>query len=173
MIQQLQKRRVGAKRSRGFTIIEVMIVLAIAGLIMLIVFLAVPALQRSSRNTQRKADASNALAAVSEYTNNNGGSLPGVGALSFTAPNLTIGAAGTAQSSAKLGYYTSGVGAGAGQVNLTGYAALPSTVTDTLLLETGTTCTSATTTAAGTARAIVAIFGIETSSGLTWECQGS
>ncbi|MDQ3065292.1 MAG: prepilin-type N-terminal cleavage/methylation domain-containing protein, partial [bacterium] len=33
--------------NKGFTIIEVLIVLAIAGLIMLIVFLAVPALQRN------------------------------------------------------------------------------------------------------------------------------
>lgn len=45
------------KKSEGFTIIEVLIVLAIAGLIMLIVFLAVPALQRNSRNTQRTNDA--------------------------------------------------------------------------------------------------------------------
>jgi prepilin-type N-terminal cleavage/methylation domain-containing protein len=35
-----------SKKEKGFTIIEVMIVLAIAGLIMLVVFLAVPALQR-------------------------------------------------------------------------------------------------------------------------------
>jgi prepilin-type N-terminal cleavage/methylation domain-containing protein len=41
-------------RSRGFTIIEVMIVLAIAGTILLIVFLAIPALQRSERNHNRK-----------------------------------------------------------------------------------------------------------------------
>ena len=40
------------KHRSGFTIIEIMIVLAIAGLIMLIVFLAVPALQRASRNTR-------------------------------------------------------------------------------------------------------------------------
>ena len=48
-------------RKDGFTIIEVLIVLAIAGLIMLIVFLAVPALQRNSRNTQRKNDVANIL----------------------------------------------------------------------------------------------------------------
>lgn len=40
-----QKRTV-KNSPRGFTIVEVMIVLAIAGLIMLIVFLAIPALQR-------------------------------------------------------------------------------------------------------------------------------
>lgn len=64
------------KRAEGFTIIEVMIVLAIAGLIMLIVFLAVPALQRNSRNTQYKNDAASYGSAVSEWMNNNQGKLP-------------------------------------------------------------------------------------------------
>lgn len=53
------------RKQEGFTIIEVLIVLAIAGLIMLIVFLAVPALQRNSRNTQRQADASKIASAIS------------------------------------------------------------------------------------------------------------
>jgi prepilin-type N-terminal cleavage/methylation domain-containing protein len=60
-------------RSEGFTIIEVLIVLAIAGLIMLIVFLAVPALQRNSRNTQRNSDASLIASAVNECLNNRNG----------------------------------------------------------------------------------------------------
>ncbi len=61
------------KQSEGFTIIEVLIVLAIAGLIMLIVFLAVPALQRNSRNTQRNNDGSIIGGAVNEcLTNKNG-----------------------------------------------------------------------------------------------------
>lgn len=67
----LQKYK--TKREEGFTIIEVLIVLAIAGLIILIVFLAVPALQRNSRNTQRTNDASMISAAVSECLNNNNG----------------------------------------------------------------------------------------------------
>lgn len=58
------------KKTEGFTIIEVLIVLAIAGLIMLIVFLAVPALQRNSRNTQARNEAGNILAAASEYSAN-------------------------------------------------------------------------------------------------------
>ncbi len=65
-----------SKREEGFTIIEVLIVLAIAGLIILIVFLAVPALQRNSRNTQRKNDVSAILAAISEYSSNNDGKVP-------------------------------------------------------------------------------------------------
>lgn len=64
------------KRSQGFTIIEVLIVLAIAGLILLIVFLAVPALQRNNRNTQRRSDVSNMLSAANEYMTNNNGNVP-------------------------------------------------------------------------------------------------
>jgi len=64
------------KKQKGFTIIEVLIVLAIAGLIMLIVFLAVPALQRNSRNTQRRNDVSTYLGAVNEFVANNNGKVP-------------------------------------------------------------------------------------------------
>lgn len=64
------------KNIKGFTIIEVLIVLAIAGLILLIVFLAVPALQRNSRNTQRRNDASRISSAVTEYINNSSGQTP-------------------------------------------------------------------------------------------------
>jgi len=61
------------KRAEGFTIIEVMIVLAIAAVILLIVLLAVPALQRNSRNTQRNNDAAQIAAAVNTcLTNQNG-----------------------------------------------------------------------------------------------------
>jgi prepilin-type N-terminal cleavage/methylation domain-containing protein len=45
-------------KSRGFTIIEVVLVLAIAGLILLMVFIALPALQRGQRDTARKNDVS-------------------------------------------------------------------------------------------------------------------
>lgn len=63
--------KIKKSRSEGFTIIEVMIVLAIAALILLIVLLAVPALQRNSRNTAIKSDASAITAAVGEYISNN------------------------------------------------------------------------------------------------------
>jgi len=43
-------------KESGFTIIEVVLVLAIAGLIFLVVFLALPALQRSQRDSQRRTD---------------------------------------------------------------------------------------------------------------------
>jgi prepilin-type N-terminal cleavage/methylation domain-containing protein len=50
----MKKRHHKQKRAYGFTIIEVMIVLAIAGLIMMVVFLAVPAVQQTSRDAGRK-----------------------------------------------------------------------------------------------------------------------
>jgi len=61
---------------KGFTIIEVVLVLAIAGLIFLMVFLALPALQRSQRDTQRKNDASRLRAAVTDFQSNNRGAVP-------------------------------------------------------------------------------------------------
>lgn len=66
-----------SKANSGFTIIEVLIVLAIAGLILLIVFLAVPALQRTSRNTQIKKDAQSVLGGAAEYQGANNGKMPG------------------------------------------------------------------------------------------------
>ncbi len=79
------------KRAEGFTIIEVLIVLAIAGLILLIVFLAVPALQRNGRNTTKRSDASKVLGAVGEFISNNNGALPTTTASIETAANLSSG----------------------------------------------------------------------------------
>lgn len=64
------------QKQKGFTIIEVVLVLAIAGLIFLMVFIALPALQRSQRDTQRKQDLSRAITSVTSYQSNNRGSLP-------------------------------------------------------------------------------------------------
>jgi len=62
----------------GFTIIEVVLVLAIAGLIFLMVFIALPALQRAQRDTQRKNDLSRAQTAVNNYRSINRNALPTV-----------------------------------------------------------------------------------------------
>ena len=63
------------KSKKGFTIIEVVLVLAIAGLIFLMVFIALPALQRSQRNTQRRDDYSMLVTAVNSYMASNNGKL--------------------------------------------------------------------------------------------------
>lgn len=57
----------------GFTIIEVVLVLAIAGLIFLMVFIALPALQRSQRDSQRKNQAQTVIdGAIRKIANNKG-----------------------------------------------------------------------------------------------------
>ena len=64
------------QKTKGFTIIEVVLVLAIAGLIFLIIFLALPALQRSQRDTQRRSDIGRVIAASQSYQSNNSGATP-------------------------------------------------------------------------------------------------
>ena len=64
------------KRDQGFTIIEVVLVLAIAALIMLMVFIALPALQRNQRDTQRKNDISRLQSAINNYKSSSRGALP-------------------------------------------------------------------------------------------------
>ena len=61
---------------KGFTIIEVVLVLAIAGLIFLMVFVALPALQRSQRDTQRRDDMARLITAVQNYQSANKNKIP-------------------------------------------------------------------------------------------------
>lgn len=67
------------KTKKGFTIIEVVLVLAIAGLIFLMVFIALPNMQRSQRDTQRRNDYAAFAANITNYLTNNNGNLPGAG----------------------------------------------------------------------------------------------
>ena len=157
-------------KNRGFTIIEVMIVLAIAGLIMLIVFLAVPALQRTARNTQRSTDAAAALAAVNNYVTNNGGALPTAAGTSFAAPVLTVGGgAGTAAATANLGYYTANV------TLSDSYSAPSNAQPDSLHIYKSTSCLSATQAQPSTSsRQVAVVYGIETgSNAYAWQCKDS
>lgn len=62
--------------SKGFTIIEVVLVLAIAGLIFLMVFIALPALQRSQRDSQREQDLARAQTAINSWQSNNRNDIP-------------------------------------------------------------------------------------------------
>jgi prepilin-type N-terminal cleavage/methylation domain-containing protein len=66
--QQLEK-------AKGFTIIEVVLVLAIAGLIFLMVFIALPALQRGQRDAQRKQDLSRISVQMTNYISASKGSI--------------------------------------------------------------------------------------------------
>lgn len=156
MLQKLKNRK-----ESGFTIIEVLIVLAIAGLILLVVFLAVPALQRNSRNTQAKNTASSVLGAVSEFSNNNGGQLPTTATVSGNTVTFT-GANGTTSSTAKVQ---------AGDTVTVGNAVnMPASgVTGTYAVRTGYVCNN---NAFGnaTSRAVAIGFNIETGSGTANQC---
>ena len=80
----------GANKQKGFTIIEVVLVLAIAALIFLMVFIALPALQRSQRDTQRKADVARVQTAIQNFQSNNrnGAVTPNA---AFISGYLTVG----------------------------------------------------------------------------------
>lgn len=62
--------------SAGLTIIELLFVMAIAGVIMLLVFLALPALLRNGHNNDRKQDATMVLQTVASYELSNSGKFP-------------------------------------------------------------------------------------------------
>ncbi len=71
----MAKENINSKK--GFTIIEVVLVLAIAGLIFLMVFVALPALQRSQRDTARRNDLARVDTSLVQYQTNNQGTNAG------------------------------------------------------------------------------------------------
>lgn len=144
-----------SKRNQGFTIIEVLIVLAIAGLILLIVFLAVPALQRNSRNTQRKNDVAAVLGAVNEWSNNNNGKVPKDDA------ELKI-----ALKNANLGPYDN-------KVDFDKAPADNPDNTDKMTLVVEASCDANGNAKGGSSREIVALYTVETGGGKQPICQGS
>lgn len=149
MLQKLQKRK-----ESGFTIIEVLIVLAIAGLIMLVVFLAVPALQRNSRNTNYRSEGSRLLDAYGEVSANAGGSI-------LTSADVSkVTAAANVKNLTSL------------TIEAQGGSTTPGTTTDKAVIRTGAKCSapdSATTSAGGT-RQVVILYNVETSSGTQVQC---
>lgn len=75
------------KKEEGFTIIEVMIVLAIGALILVVVLVAIPQLQRNQRNSARQNVAGRIAAELNNFAGNNNGLFP--------APSLSAGTSGT------------------------------------------------------------------------------
>ena len=61
---------------KGFTIVEVALVLAIAGLIFLMVFIVLTSLQRTQRDARRRDDVGVLLTALQRFQTNNRGALP-------------------------------------------------------------------------------------------------
>lgn len=145
------------KNRSGFTIIEVMIVLAIAGVIMLALFLAVPALQRNSRNNQRKSDAALFTASVNECLNNRNGAASSCNDHT-SATNLD-----PFVDESKFKQLTV----------LDSTSTLPTTVTsDTIYYAYGQRCDASGifTATNATARQFAVVYGIETSGEAIWTC---
>ncbi|HUD06192.1 MAG TPA: type II secretion system protein [Candidatus Saccharimonadales bacterium] len=166
------------KKTEGFTIIEVMIVLAIAGLILLIVFLAVPALQRSAKNQQRKTDATAMATAISDYESNNNGQLPNqitmstlngatIATISCTTKGPVTGCDDTNPNveTAKIGYYGT---TGNVPTAAPAWSIATNSVTTQLRYEPGDDCNSTgsnlTTASPG---AFALIYGLDNGSGVT------
>jgi prepilin-type N-terminal cleavage/methylation domain-containing protein len=151
MLNKIQKRK-----EEGFTIIEVLIVLAIAGLILLVVFLAVPALQRNSRNTQYRNEASRFLSAYSEVSSNAGGSV-----LSTADDVVAVEAAANNKNLTELTIATE-----------TGGSAPGAGVTNAALIRTGAKCSApnSSDTNAGSSRQVAILFNVETSGGTQAQC---
>lgn len=94
------KQLTATDRKQGFTIIEVVLVLAIAGLIFLMVFLALPALQKGQRDTQRREDLSRISTQINSYSSNARGKIPDTGNLSNFVENYLGGDQVTAANTA-------------------------------------------------------------------------
>lgn len=163
--------------NKGFTIVETMIVLAIAGLILLIVLLAVPALQRSSTNTNIKSDASAIVSAITDFESNNGGTVPTASNFSQSGGVMTIGTASASGSSSSYISSTAKIqsadsiatasGAKVASNILSGTNITGSTATannDAIVIDFGISCDGGT----SSARIISVFYPVQTSSGFDY-----
>ncbi|HUC86900.1 MAG TPA: prepilin-type N-terminal cleavage/methylation domain-containing protein [Candidatus Saccharimonadales bacterium] len=73
------------RNNKGFTLIELVIVLAIAALILAAILLAVTGAQKSRRDSQRKTDLGQISAELEQYGSNNSGNYPATQAAFNTA----------------------------------------------------------------------------------------
>lgn len=62
--------------SKGFTLVEIIIVLAIASLVIGLVLIAAAGAQSNARDTQRRSDATILAKAIEQWASNNNGTLP-------------------------------------------------------------------------------------------------
>jgi len=171
----------GLPLTKGFTIIEVLIVLAVAGLIMIVVFLAVPALQRNSRNAQYRSEASRITSTTTEFINNNNGTLPSASTCSGIGGGATNCDYTTTPNSSMSIWQLSNA------KNITGITVVSASATavtptlTTITIDTSATCptsvsgTSVTPVTGGTVapKKLAIIYAIESSGGLQAQCISS
>ncbi len=158
------------KSQKGFTIIEVALVLAIGALIFLVVFLAVPALQRNQRNDARKRDISSVVDAVASYTGNNPGK---------TVAEGDAYKNGKADSTKDLGKYLDTLSTNTDTVTVKSGATTASTPTsfgdstrpNTIFVYTSAKCSDSANIAKASSRSVAVIGAMETANGIQAYCQ--
>ena len=148
--------------NKGFTIVETLIVLAIAATIIIVVLLAVPALQRQSRNTATKVGATDVASGWTAEVGNSNGAAPttvigATGAITINSASYNVNSAivtkvVTYQSVTTVAYGTTSLGTtgstgdkiGVSTIALYTSATCPATTTGTsLTLAAGTTTQAA------------------------------
>lgn len=152
------------KKTNGFTIIEILIVLAIAGVIMLVVFLAVPALQRNSRNTQRRSDAGHMAGLINEWEANHAGT-------AYTISNSAGATAGPDLANENFSIMTKPAVATA----VAAFATAPATITldSFTYIYRGAICTNGTTAAvSASTSSFVILFSVEPQVAGAYQCIG-
>lgn len=78
-------------RKRGFTVIEIVLVFAIAGVIFLMAFIALPSLWASERDAERRANVIEFVSNIKTYqTNNSRGALPDLGSKATASANFKM-----------------------------------------------------------------------------------
>ena len=154
----IQQKIKDIKDIKGFTIIEVVLVLAIAGLIFLMVFTALPALQKSQRDTARKNDVSTVASSVTSYASNNRGAFP---------------------TTAQLASYVTNLSSNTTTVSVTAAGTVPTSVSPadgTIVVTQKTTCGTSTpasqTLGSGTTRQFTVVTKLESGNG-SYFCQDS
>lgn len=144
------------RKKSGFTIIEVLIVLAIAGLIIAIVLFAVPALQRNGRNTAIKNDANSIVGYVSDFMSNNDGAV----ATSVTVSGGTVTISGATGTQSTTGAIQKGT---TFNTALSGTQSNVAPAIGTMTINTGAKCSDTAGSSTAAARSIAVFYSIETS----------
>lgn len=93
----MNKKRLALGNSQGFTLIEVVLVLAIGGLIFLLAFVAFQQVSRNRRDTQRRTDAARLISEIQNYSADNNSAAPAASTALASNACTTGGAAGSFQ----------------------------------------------------------------------------
>jgi prepilin-type N-terminal cleavage/methylation domain-containing protein len=103
-----------SKKEQGFTLIEIVIVIAIAAALILLVFLAVSGAQKSKRDQITKTSAGEVGAALENWESNNGGVAPAtntaLGTSYISTTNVKDGLGGAPAAAKNTATASSGAG---------------------------------------------------------------